>query len=265
MPHFLLDENISVLFIPMNLLPEQDLSIFFQNNPVFTSEFFEYISRCQSQKRRKELLLSRFLFLYIMQTNNVNIQYYNSIKRKEEILINNYFPSPTQTVYLSISHTDKWMMLALYSASPIGIDIENSKRKTEKIKRFLNEKMLLNYPDINPSVLLFLWAIYESLCKLQSPLENQKKVLNRVLSTIKKSHPQKLNGFNLWNIPVYDYITLIWEDEIAAVTGCLIVKDKMPKKIKFYSIGKLEYETKKPCKMGLTRLLTCDTKLEINF
>jgi len=82
MPHFLLDENISVLFIPMDLLPEQDLSIFFQNNPVFTSEFFEYISRCQSQKRRKESLLSRLLFQYIMQTNNVNIQYYNSIKRK---------------------------------------------------------------------------------------------------------------------------------------------------------------------------------------
>ena len=265
MAYLLLDENISILFIPMDILSEQDLSIFFQNNQIFTSEFVKYISMCQSQKRRKELLLRSLLFLYIMQTNNVNIQYYNSIKRKEEILINKYSPSPSQTVYLSISHTDKWMVFALYSVSPIGIDIENSKRKTEKIKQFLNEKMLLDCLDEHPSVLLSLWTVYESLYKLQSPLENQKKVLNRVLSTIKKSHPQKLNGFNLWNIPVYNYTTLIWEDEIAAVIGCFIIKGKMPKKIKFYSIEKLENEIEKPCKIELTRLLTCDMKLEINF
>ncbi|MGC8737860.1 MAG: hypothetical protein ACP5UA_04335 [Candidatus Hydrogenedens sp.] len=264
MPHFLLDENISLLLIPMDLFSEQDLSVLVQKNKIVTSEFTNHISNCQSQKRRKELLLSRLLFLYIMQTNPVNIRYYNSIKREEEILHNNFFSTPPQTIFLSIAHTDKWMILALYSKSPVGIDIENSRRKTEKIKQYLNEKNYLNGLDESPGISLILWTVYESLYKLKSPVEKRKKILNKVLSIIKENLPQKLNDFNFWTIPAYEYIIFIWKDETTPITGCLIVKDTISGKIKFYSIGKLEEEIKKPCKIELTRLLTCNAKLEIS-
>ncbi len=261
---FLLDKNISILFVSMDLFSEQELFVLLRDNPIFTHDFIEYIFRCKSAKRRVELLLSRLLFAYIMQTHNVNIQFFNSINKKEELFINNNFSSPERAVYLSISHTHSWIAIASNSISRSVIDIESPQREIGKIKLFFTQKVGLHSP-VEEMFVLSLWTVYEALHKLSVSKEFKKRVLETTVLELKKSIKEVSNSPLYLCIPVDNYKILIWRDKVIPELGCVIASKIKHQKVKFYIVEKTEYKKEKPCKKDLTRLFTFNKKVEINF
>lgn len=260
-----LDKNISILLVPTDLFSEQELFYFLEDDPVFTSDFVEYVYRCKSSKRRKELLFSRVLFSYIMQTHNVNIRFYNSIKKKEELLTNNYFSCSTQTLYLSISHTFSWMAIALNLISYIGIDIEYHQRETKKVRQFFTEKMGIDNINEDISILLSLWTVYESLYKISVPEDHKKKILQSAIAKIEESQEQKQSNLFSGCIQIDSYKIFFWGDGAIPGPGSIIATRPEPQKVIFYRAKISEYKIKKPCKIDLTRLLTWNKELEISF
>ncbi len=260
---FFLDKDISILLVSMDLFSEQELFVLLRDNPIFTNDFIEYTFMCQSPQRRRELLLSRLLFLYIMQSNNVNILFFNSIKKKKDLLINSYYLS-NKKVYLSVSHTHSWMVITANLTSYIVIDIESPQRNVDKIKLFFTKKIKLD--DISENVsILSLWTVYEALCKLNVSKEFRKKILDTVVLELKKSREEINKSSFYLCIPVDNYKIFIWKDKLIPGPGCLITSKTQHKKIRLYTIGRAEHKIGKPCKEDLTRLLTCDEKIEINF
>lgn len=261
---FLLDKNISILLVSMDLFPEQELFVLLRDNPIFTRDFIEYIFRCKSSKRRVELLLSRLLFAYILQTHNVNIQFFNSINKKEDLLINNNFSSPERVVYLSISHTHSWIAIAANLISRSVIDIESPQREIGKIKLFFTKKFGFHSP-VEEMFVLSLWTVYEALLKLSVSQEFKKRVLETTVLGLKKSIKEVSNSPLYLCIPVDNYKILIWRDKVIPELGCIITSKTNHQKIKFYIVEKTDCKKEKPCKRELTRLLTFKKKLEINF
>jgi len=239
--------------------------MFTQDDEIFTSDLTDYVSKCKSKKRQKEILLSRLLSLYILQTNNVNIDFFNSVKKRRDILLNNFFSPPAKTIYLSISHSHTYLTIALSSTSQIGIDIEYPYRGIEKIKQYFVNKKNVIFEDNNSNILLSLWTVYEALSKLNISEENQQKIIEKMFIEVNKRRYQKLRGLLFQYFSTGGYEVFVWKDSIVPGPGCLISRGENISKINFYIIEKSQYIIEKPCKINLARLLTCYKKAEITL
>ncbi len=260
----LYDGDISVINAPINLFSEEVFLPILEGSGIFYSDFFEFFHKCKSVKRRKELLVSRLLFLYLMKTNPINIKFYDSIRKEQDILINCFSPSE-KTVFTSISHTNKRLSVALNYNSQVSIDIESQKRRVDKIKIFFENKKNLNIRNANPSISLFLWTVYESLYKINALESIQEQVISRFLSQIEDNNPQYIDNINCYFLCIEEYKIFAWRDDITQVYGSLIFTSNETKKIRFFTITSEKYTIEKPCKLNPTGLLNFQQIVDVDI
>jgi len=198
-----------------------------------------------------------------MQFLNVNVDFYDSIKKKEVLWLKKSTHSAVNTISLSISHTTTWMVLALSFISKVCVDFETQNEKAQKVNIMLKKKLSLNFTIDNSLCSQFLWTLYEALYKLGISLDRQKKIIDEVLKKINSLSSKTVEGIIYHYIPLKDYKFFLWVDSDIPGPGCLVMAGKSSKRIKIYTIDRKKQALKKPCKISLTGLFKFKPKLEI--
>jgi len=256
-------EDTALLFIPINIFTEEELIPLLTDCNFFSHDFFDYVAECRSKKRRMELLLGRFLILQIMQFLNVNVYFYDSIKKKEVLWLINSTHAAEGTIFLSISHTNSWMVLALSFLSKVCVDIETQKEKAQKANMMLKRRLSLNFTPDDLLSSKFLWTLYEALYKLNVSTEKQKEIIDCVINKVNNIPSQTNEGITYYHISLSGYKIFLWEDSNLPGPGCLVIAEKPSKRIKIYTANRKEQVLKKPCKISLTGLFKFEPKWEI--
>lgn len=256
-------EDTVILFVPVNIFTEEELILLLTDCNFFSHDFFGYVNKCRSKKRRQELLLGRFLIFQIMQFLNVNVNFYDSIKKEEVLWLKKTSHPSKDAISLSISHTNAWITLALSFLSKVCVDIEMQKEKAQKANIMLKRKLSLNDNPDNLLLSQFLWSLYEALYKLGISIDRQKEIIYEVLNKTNNISFKTSEGVIYYYIPLKDYNFFLWEDSNIPGPGCLVMTKKPSRKIKIYTIDRREQTLKKPCNFNLTELFKFKPKLEI--
>ncbi len=257
------ENDIQVIYAPLDIFSERISLFILEKSNIFPSELIEYLHKCRSSERRRELIVSRLLFLYLMKKRAVNIRYYDSIKEEDETLMNCFYISSDRTAFASISHSKKNLAVALNLNSTISIDIEPLGRQVGKIDLFFTNKRKIDCKNINSSKKLLLWTIYEALYKIDAPERIYTLAMNQLLLEVELNKQRNEDKIIYYFFIVGNYRIFVWRDLSFQICGSLIFTREDKKKIKFYMAMPRNSQEEKPCNIRLTRLLNINKISEI--
>lgn|GEM_PF-3558255 len=255
--------GLYLFYTPLDLFAEQELILYYKNSPFLPQDLLSKVIFYRSTKRRKELLLSRFLIHQIMNLMDISLHFYDSLIKKDTLWSPESGHESKHMLHISFSHSQNWIVLALADTPFLSIDIECSNRKKERLQSILR-RLFCNCPIPDKlHILLHLWNVHEALLKLGFSIEEQELYVNYLISKLKNIDYDDLDT----TIYKFDYLNIsffLWQQRLLPGPGILVTNKVNCRFVKAYRITKeSDIELNKPCKKYLAGLIKLERVLEL--